>query len=270
VVAPGRHSARLLSAASAHWLAAGLDGSGRIVAWEHRKASTPHNARGGAPTDEEKRDPDAVRRWAWGVYDNPYPIPAAEMSYAVVDAPVPIGPWRSVFSPSSVFARECFLDELAVATGKDPLALRLALLSAGPNILEIAGDKIDRTRLRRVLETAAAKAGAAQPGTARGLACNVFHTETYLANVVDVAPRAAAGPGELPFSVERVVCAIDCGLVVNPNGVAQEVESGVMWSLSNMKSEITFDMGAPREISYAAFPVVMIHEAPPRHRDPLR
>jgi isoquinoline 1-oxidoreductase beta subunit len=255
-------------AASAHRLAAGIDAAGRVVAWEHRKASTPHNARR-VPTDEEKRSPDSVRGWAWGVYDSPYHVPAAEMSYAVVDAPVPIGPWRSVFSPSSVFAREGFVDEIAVATGKDPLRLRLELLGAGdpsvPAIYTIDGEKIDRARLRRVLETVAEKAGwgtPPRPGTARGLACNVFHTETYIAYVVEVALRRGAGAADLPFSVERVVCAMDCGLVVNPAGVAQQVESGVLWSLSNMKSAITVRSGAIVEGTYQEFPVAMIHETP--------
>ena len=90
-------------AASAHRLRAGLDAEGAVVAWEHRKASTPHNARR-VPTADDKVNPDTVRGWAWGVYDSPYFVRDAEMSYAVVEAPVPIGPWRAVFSPPSVFA----------------------------------------------------------------------------------------------------------------------------------------------------------------------
>lgn len=229
-------------AASVHRLLAGLDDDGKIVAWEHRKASTPHNARR-VPSAEDKANPKVVGGWAWGVNDIAYKFAAAEMSYAVIDAPVPIGPWRSVFSPSSVFARECFLDELAIETDKDPLKLRVEHLA-------------DKPRMRKVLEVVAEKAGWDQPlpkGRARGLACNVFHTETYIAYVVEVS---------LPFKVERVVCAIDCGLAINPLGIAQQVESGVLWSLSNMKGEITVKDGAIEQANYADFPVAMIGDTP--------
>lgn len=227
-------------AASVHRLATGLDGDGKIVAWEHRKASSPHNARR-QPTAEDKTNPQTVGGWAWGVKDTPYSWPAAEMSYAVIDSPIPIGPWRSVFSPSSVFARESFLDEVAIETGQDPLKFRLPLVNA---------------RMRKVLETLAAKSGWDTPvakGRARGLAINVFHTETYIGYVVEVS---------LPFKVERVVCAVDCGLAINPLGVAQQVESGVIWSLSNMLGEITAKNGEIEQAYYSDFPVAMIRDTP--------
>ncbi|HVR43721.1 MAG TPA: molybdopterin cofactor-binding domain-containing protein [Thermoanaerobaculia bacterium] len=255
-------------AASAHRMIAGLDENGRLVAWEHRKVSSPHNARG-VPTEEDKKNPDTVRRWAWGVYDSPYAIPAAEMTYVPIDSPVPIGPWRSVFSPPSVFARECFLDEVAQQTRRDPLELRLALLGADDpsieNRYEIAGGGLDRARMRGVLELAAEKAGwGGRPAAGRsvGLAGNVFHTETYIAYVVEVSLRKSPRAGQLPFVVHRVVCAIDCGVAVNPNGIAQQVESGVIWSLSNMKGEITVREGRIQEGFYSDFPVVMIDETP--------
>lgn len=248
-------------AASVHRLAAGLDAGDNVVAWEHRKASSPHNARR-VPTADDKINPETVRGWAWGVYDMPYFTAAAEMSYAVIDSPLPIGPWRSVFSPSSVFARECFIDEVAEQTKRDPLQLRLALLSGGEPILNVAGERIDRRRMRKVLELVAEKSAWGSPvpkGRARGLACNVFHTETYIAYVVEVSLRKT---GSMPFRVERVVCALDCGLAINPLGVAQQVESGVIWSLSNMKSEITVKNGAVEQSFYSDFPVVMIDETP--------
>ncbi|HYI07783.1 MAG TPA: molybdopterin cofactor-binding domain-containing protein [Thermoanaerobaculia bacterium] len=254
-------------AASVHRLIAGLDQNDRVVAWEHRKASSPHNARR-VVADADKVNPEVVGGWAWGVNDMPYHFPAAEMSYAVIDSPLPIGPWRSVFSPSSVFARECFLDELAQQTGKDPLQLRLSLLGATdpnvPAVVEAADNQIDRRRMRKVLETVAAKAGPAstRAGVARGLACNVFHGETYIAYVVDVSLRPNAPQGKLPFRVERVVCALDCGVAVNPLGVAQQVESGVIWSLSNMKNEITVREGRVEQAYYSDFPVVMLDETP--------
>ncbi len=257
-------------AASAHKLIAGLDASGRVTALEHRKVSTPHNARR-VMTDEQKKDPAVLKGLTWGIYDQPYFVPGFEATYAIVEAPTPIGPWRSVFSPSSVFARECFVDEIAQATGKDPLALRLELLGAGdpavaPTFKTSDTDTVDRRRMRRVLEVVAEKAAfgrGAPAGRALGLAGNVFHSSAYLAYVVEVSKPAKPVAGRLPFVVHRVVCAIDCGLVIQPDMVAQQVESGVIWSLSNMKNEITFKGGRSEQSSYADFPVLMIEETPP-------
>ncbi len=258
-------------AAAAHRLFAGLDGldgGGRLVAWEQRKASTPHNARG-KPTAEQMHDPDRVRSWSWGVYDNPYAIPDLETTYTAVEAPVPIGPWRAVFSPSSIFAREGFLDEIAQAVGRDPLELRLELLGAGdpaiPQVIEPGGERIDRRRLRRVLETAAKAAGWSGPlpaGRARGIACNVFHTETYVAYVAEVSLRKEPPPGALPFIVHRVVGAVDCGVVIHRGGAIQQIESGVVWALSNMKTEVVFEDGRARPSNFDGFTPLTLDETP--------
>ena len=255
-------------AASAHRLIAGVDESGRVVAWEHRKASTPHQARR-VPTEENYQDPQWVQGSAWGVYDSPYAVRDAEMTYAVVKAPVPIGPWRAVFAPSSVFARECFIDEIAVNTKRDPLELRVEMLGANDEtvapVFEIRGDRMDRRRMRKVFEVAADKAGWNRPvekGRGRGIAGDVFHTETYVAYVVEVSRRDESAEGQLPFVVDRVVCAIDCGVPINPDGIAQQVESGVIWSLSNMKSEMTWKNGVAQQSSYFDHPVVMMDESP--------
>jgi isoquinoline 1-oxidoreductase beta subunit len=174
-----------------------------------------------------------------------------------------------VFAPSSVFARESFVDELALRTGRDPLALRLELLGAGdpgvPAIAEPGGVRMNRRRLRQVLETVAERAGWATPlpaGRARGLAADVFHTETYVAYVVEVAARPRPRAGELPFTVERVVAAVDCGVAVDPDGVAQQVESGVLWSLSNALGETTFERGRARETNFDRFRVATIRDTP--------
>lgn len=253
-------------AASVHKLSAAIDDANRVVAWAHCKASTPHNARG-RPSAEAKKDPSTLLSWSWGVYDTPYAVPALETSYALVEAPVPIGPWRAVFSPASVFARECFFDEVATQIDRDPLELRYELLGANDatiaNVIEPGGDRIVRSRLQHVLEVAANKAGWGTPlpaGRARGLACNVFHTETYIAYVVEVSRPGRNG--DLPFTIDRVVCALDCGVVINPLGLRQQVESGVVWAISNMKTQITFRNGAPMEANYRDFPVATIQDTP--------
>lgn len=255
-------------AASAHRLSAGLDAEGRVVAWEHRKASSPHNARR-VPTESDKVNPETVRGWAWGVYDSPYFVEDSEMSYAVIDSPLPIGPWRAVFSPPSVFAREGFVDEIAEQTGKDPIDLRMTLLGFGDETIDttytVGGETIDRTRMLRVLEQLRAKSGWGSPlpaGRARGMACNRFHTNTYIAYAVEVSLREKPRADQLPFIVHRVVCVIDCGLAINPLGVEQQVESGILWSLSNMKGEITVRKGAVQEGYYSDFHVATIEESP--------
>ncbi len=258
-------------AASAHRLRAGLDAAGRVTVWEHREASSMHNTRGADPSKIDTSDPDRVRGSAWSVYDTPYHVPDFEATYRHVPVPVKIGPWRAVFSPPAVFARECFVDEVAGAAGRDPIELRLAMLGAGPGPVpptyEIEDEVIDRGRLRAVIERVRDASGWDAPvpaGHALGMAANFFHTETHIAYVVEVSLRPEAPEGSLPFRVHRVVCALDCGLLVNPLGARQQVESGVIWSLSNMKTEMTWRDGVPRQATYGDFRVVMLDEAPDR------
>ncbi len=247
-------------AASVHKLSAGLGADGRVLSWRHTKAGSFHNARG-KPKAEDLAKMEFHQGHAWGVYDLPYIIPDAEMSYAAVDLGVRHGPWRSVFAPSSIFARESFIDELALLRGADPLAFRLELLQ-GPDQL-VAGDvTVDRRRLRRVLETVRDKAGWSTPltgrGRGRGVACNVYDGDTHIAYVVDVT---VAEDGHV--RVDRVVAAVDCGLVVNPIGVEQQIEGGVIWGLSSaLKGEITFRNGAAQQSSFNDFAVARINDAP--------
>lgn len=256
-------------AASVHRMVAGLDEHGSLVAFEHRKASSPHNLQF-QPPEAMTKNSQVVREWAWGVYDSPYWFNAAEMTYSAVNVPLSIGPWRAVFSPSSVFARECFIDEIAHETQKDPIDLRLEMLGKGnaeiPENFEIAGELIERPRLHRVIETVAKVSGWGERlpnGRAMGMAANFYHTGTQIAYVVEVSKRSRTDTGQLPFVVHKVVCAVDCGLAINPNGVRQQVESGVIWALSNMKNEITVREGRVQESNYDSFPVTMIGETPP-------
>ena len=257
-----------LQPASVHRLYAGIDGKGALVAWGHRKATTLHNMNG-EPTAEQKRDPIRLRGASWGVYDVPYAIPNIETFHVPVDAAARIGPWRAVYAPSSVFARESFLDEVAHALKKDPVKFRLELLGEGATPGSIAstvlmGDlTLDRERLRRVIRLAAEKAGWGRPvapGRALGFACNIFEGGSMTAYIVEVSKNPAKGG--LPFHVHRVVAAVDCGVVINPLGVAQQVESGVLWGLSNMKSELTFKDGAVVQSGYSDFEVATYGETP--------
>ncbi len=247
-------------AASVHRLAAGLRDDGTVISWRHTKAGSFHNARG-TPKPEQLAKMEYHRGNAWGVYDMPYAIPDVETSYAAVDLAVKHGPWRSVFAPGSIFARECFVDELAAARGVDPLAFRLDLLR-GADEIQTGDLKIDRRRLRRVVEVVRDKSNWSSPfnfpGRGRGVACSVYDGETYIAYVVELT---VAKDGHV--KADRVVAAVDCGLVVNPIGVEQQLEGGVIWSLSSvLKGHITFKHGAAQQSSYADFSVARIIDAP--------
>jgi isoquinoline 1-oxidoreductase beta subunit len=239
---------------------AGLDASGRVLAWTHRTVSfhlTMFGPFQQNPDTEGDEDP-------WGGYDNPYEIPHMKVEWLDLESPVHTGAWRSVFYPPNVFARECFLDEIAAKTGRDPLALRLELLGGKP-ILELGERRIDRAGLGAVLRLAAEKAGWREPlpqrpgrRSGRGIACNVYHGRTLIAQVADVS----VGP-EGDVRVHRMVTATDCGQPVNPLGLAGQVESGIAWGLSLcLKGEITYRKGRVEQSSFRDFPVLAYAEMP--------
>jgi isoquinoline 1-oxidoreductase subunit beta len=244
--------------AALHTLRGGLDGAGKPVAWAHKMT-------GSLLTEIYPADPKAIRDgvfyrdYSWGVYDVPYAFPAIETAYVSVESPVPTGPWRAVHSPSSTFARECFMDELAHRAGRDPLQFRLDLLQQ-PNV-RVGELTIDRVRLSRVLRLAAERAGWDKPlpkGKGRGLACNIYDGETCIAYVAEVS---VGKQGRV--KVERVVCAVDCGLVVHPGGVEAQIEGGVHFGLSAaLHGQITFSRGRVEQSTYRDFPVMRIPDTP--------
>jgi isoquinoline 1-oxidoreductase beta subunit len=245
-------------AASAHFLSVGLDAQNKPVAWKHTKAGSFHNLSTIEP--DRLRDAAFYRGYSWGVYDFPYAVPAIETGYVPVDLPVLHGPWRAVFAPSSIFARESFIDEVAQECGADPLAFRLQLLQ-GPDTFAIGKETYDRRPLRRVLEMVRDKSNWTKKpaqGHGRGVACNTYDGRTHIAYVVDVA---VDGSGLV--KVERVVAAVDCGLVINPIGVEQQIEGGIIWGLSSaLMGQITFKNGAAQQSSYRDFEVARMKDAP--------
>jgi isoquinoline 1-oxidoreductase beta subunit len=245
-------------AASVHYLFAGFDAAGKPVSWKHTKVGSFHNI---SPLDpKETRDTAWYQDWSWGCYDVPYAFPAIQTAYVPVDLAVKHGPWRSVFAPSSVFARECFIDEVAQACKTDPLAFRLEMLK-GADVIKAGRTTIDRRRLRRVLETVRDRSSWSSPtedGHGRGVACNASFGHTYIAYVVDVSLD-----NENNVHVDRVVAAVDCGRVVNPIGVEQQMEGGIIWGISSaLKGEITFRGGSAQQSTFADFPVARMRDTP--------
>jgi isoquinoline 1-oxidoreductase beta subunit len=150
------------------------------------------------------------------------------------------------------------MDELAHAAKKDPLQFRLDHLG-GEDKVDAGGLAFERSRLRRVLEVVRDRSGWGKrlpKGRARGVACNIYDGDTHVAYVVEVTAKGKT------WKVDRVVCAVDCGAVVNPIGVEQQIEGGVIWALSQLKSEITLKEGRVEQTSYADFPIPTLAEAP--------
>jgi isoquinoline 1-oxidoreductase subunit beta len=173
-----------------------------------------------------------------------YSIPHFQVDYHRADVGIPVTYWRAVGYTQNTFFAECFLDELAAAGGKDPVELRRKLLAGSP-------------RLLNVLNLAAEKAGwgNALAGQFQGVAV-VNNIGSFTAEVADVS----VVDGKL--KIHRVVCAVDCGHVVNPAIIKQQIESGIVYGLSAMKSAITIDQGRVQQGNFDKFPVMRIDEMP--------
>jgi isoquinoline 1-oxidoreductase beta subunit len=248
----------------------GLGANGRPIAWSQRSVGS-NLSMFGFPTDEQKKNPRLYFNDGspWGSFDNPYNFPNLKADFVPLNSPVPTGPWRAVEYPPTVFARESFLDELAAAAGQDPLEFRLRLLAPG-DVVQVGDAKIDRSRLIKVLQVAAERAswGTPLPQAAsqkddrqwgRGIACNVYDSDCFMAQVAEVS----VGRQSRDIRVHRIICAADCGLVVNPAGLQGQAESGIIWGLSaTLHGKIDFRHGGAVQQSFTDFEVIRMHESP--------
>lgn len=220
-------------------LRAGLDARGRLVAWHHRVRSPSIGRQLGRSA---RTPPDVVE----GAASVPYTAAAIRVDQAMPELGVPLGWWRSVYSSQNAFAEEVFVDEVARAAGKDPLTFRLA------NLPRASG-------LRGVLRLAAEKSGwggRLPPGHALGLAC---HT-SFGTHVAEVAEVSVSGGSVV---VHRVVCAVDCGTVVNPDSVEAQMEGAVAYGLSAaLRGEITVKDGAVVQGNFDDYEPLRMSELP--------
>lgn len=223
-------------------LSAGIDKAGSLVAWRHAIAGPSIATRVFPGLIQNGIDRTSVE----GAANLPYAIPNISVTYAMVNGPVPVGFWRSVGSSQNAFITECFLDEVAAALRKDPLVLRRALLAQHP-------------RHRAVLERAAREAGWGRPlpaGRHRGIAV----AESFGSYVAQVAEVSLAD-GRL--RVHRVVCAIDCGVVVNPDTVVAQMQSGIVYGLSAaLYGQITIKHGRVEQSNFHDYPMLRMDEMP--------
>jgi isoquinoline 1-oxidoreductase subunit beta len=224
-------------------MAAGLDASGMPVAWTHRIAASSILARFLPAGFSNGVDGDAIE----GAAETPYVFPALRVEYVRVEPPgIPTAFWRGVGHTHSAFVVEGFLDELAAKAGRDPLDYRRAL--------------VRDQRARAVLDLAAAKAewGTTLPkGQGRGIA--LLHAfGSYVAQVAQVQVDDDGG-----VHVVRVVCAVDCGQVVNPSTVAAQMEGGIVFGLSAaLWGEITLAEGRVVQSNFHDYRVMRLNEAP--------
>jgi isoquinoline 1-oxidoreductase beta subunit len=244
----------LFHPATLHRMRAGLDASGAISAWAHRIAgpSILRSWMGG------QKSPDQASAEANGALDIPYAIPAITVDFAEVEAPPPLGWWRGIEIVPNVFARECFLDEVAHAAGKDPLQFRLDLLGS-QGIVKFGQDEADIRRLKKVLQVAAEKAGWGRKlpaGRGLGLACHAYDGRSYAAQVAEVS----VAKGRL--RIHKITCAVDCGLVVNPLGLEAQVEGGIAFGLSALFTQITWEKGRTVQTGFQDFPLLRLGDMP--------
>ena len=243
-------------------IAAGLDERGRPVAWTHRVTGSSIMAR---VTRElfpktlrvmraaglhqlvamvKGLDVDAVE----GAAEPPYTLPNIRVEYVRQEPPgIATAFWRGVGPTHNIFVVESFIDELAAATQQDPFQYRRALVDQAP-------------RAKAVLELAALQAGWGRPlapGSGRGIA--LLHAfGSYIAQVAEVV---VSKQGEV--RVPRVVCAVDCGVIVNPDTVKAQVESGIIFGISGaLWGEITFRDGRVEQHNFNDYRILRINEAP--------
>jgi len=238
--------------ASIHQLTASLDGSGFPVALTHRLIAASISGQKGQPVPNGV-DPDLPDE-AGPVYG----IANYSIEYVLAETPVPLGWMRSVYALQAGFALESFIDEVAVAAGKDPVEYRLHLLAKDQDLTYFT-TTWKTGRMRGVLQLAAEKAGWGKPlpaGHFRGVACfGCFNS--YVAEVVEISME-----NEQP-RVHRVVVAVDCGLVVNPGILEQQVQGAVIYALSNaLRAKITIEKGRVLEGNFDDYPPLRIEEAP--------
>src|SRR5213592_1809466 len=243
-------------------IAAGLDAQGMPIAWTHRVTGSSIMARVSSQLFPKTLrvmraaglhqlvamvkglDVDAVE----GAAEPPYTLPNIRVEYVRQEPPgIATAFWRGVGPTHNIFVVESFMDELAAATRQDPFEYRRVLLDQSP-------------RAKAVLELAALHAGWGQPlppGSGRGIA--LLHAfGSYIAQVAEVV---VSKQGEV--RVPRVVCAVDCGVIVNPDTVKAQMESGIIFGISGaLWGEITFKDGRVEQHNFNDYRVLRMHEAP--------
>jgi isoquinoline 1-oxidoreductase beta subunit len=236
-----------------HRIQAGLDAQGQLIGWSHKVASVSILKDINPKAVQAGIDPYCL----WGLW-NPnsphwndsiqYEIPNLYIEFFITDLPILCFPWRAVQNGPNAYANECFIDELAHAAGKDPLEFRLQALK-------------NNKRATRVLQTVAEKAGWGKPvpkGIGRGIAQHACFG-TWIADVVDLSVDEKTGK----IKVHKVVSAVDCGPVINPGPLVEQIEGGTIMALSTaLMEEVKFEKGAVFSTNLHRYPLIRMSEVP--------
>jgi isoquinoline 1-oxidoreductase subunit beta len=243
--------------ASLHQLSATADSAGYPVALTHRIIAPSISGQKGQPGPNGV-DPDLPDE-AGPVYG----IPNYAIEYVLTETPVPLGWMRSVYALQAGFALESFIDELAVAANTDPLQYRLHLLEKDQD-LPYFTTTWKTSRMRGVLQLAAEKAGWSKllpAGRYRGIACFGCFA-SYMAEVVEISMESDQTENATP-RVHRVVAAVDCGQVVNPSILEQQIQGGIIYALTNaLRAKITIDNGRVVEGNFDDYAPLRMEETP--------
>ncbi|WP_298723489.1 xanthine dehydrogenase family protein molybdopterin-binding subunit [uncultured Ferrovibrio sp.] len=228
-----------------HSLAAALDANGMIIGWRHRIVGQSIMA--GTPLEPVMVKDGIDHTSVEGAANLPYDIPNMSVELHSTQAGVPVLWWRAVGSTHTAFATEVFLDEIAQATGQDPLTLRRRMLNRHPRHLG-------------ALDLAAEKAGWGKPlpaGRSRGIAVHESFN-TYVAEVAEVSLQPDGS-----WRVEKVVAAVDCGIAINPNIITAQVEGGIGYGLTPvLYNGITLNKGAVEQSNFHDYEVLRIDRMP--------
>jgi isoquinoline 1-oxidoreductase beta subunit len=238
--------------ASLHQLFAVVDVQGYPVGLTHRIIAPSISGQKGQPGPNGV-DPDLPDE-AGPVYG----IPNYSLEYVMTETPVPLGWMRSVYALQAAFALESFIDELAVAAGKDPLQYRLHLLAKDQDLAYFT-TTWKTARMRGALQLAAEKAGWDKPlpaGHYRGIACFGCFA-SYAAEVVEITME-----NDQP-RVHRVVAVVDCGQVVNPSILEQQIQGGIVYGLANaLRAKITIEKGRVVQGNFDDYAPLRMSETP--------
>ncbi len=228
-------------------LAAALDADGNVSGWRIRSAGDAITPRWGERVYPLLGIDAPDKTTSEGLFDLPYGVANQRIEHVATRSGVPIGSWRSVGHSHNAFFAESFVDELAHAAGKDPYRYRLGLLEAAP-------------RYAAVLKLAAQKADWGGPlanGRARGIALHRSFG-SIVAEVAEVSLDDLGAP-----KVHRVVCAIDCGIAVNPDIIAQQMEGSVVFGLTAaLHGRIDIRAGRVQQTNYPAYPLLGLAATP--------
>ncbi len=223
-------------------LQASIDAAGNVLAYQSKSVS-------GAPVHQlmqrafglPQAGPDKTT--CEGLFDLCYEFANQHIAHVIVDSVVPLGTWRSVGHSHNAFFKESFIDEIAHAVAMNPVDFRRRLLQNHPRHLA-------------VLNAAVAKAGQPAEGRAHGVALH----QSFGSIVAEVAEVSIHGK---QIQVKKITCAVDCGRVINPDGVRQQIESGVIYGLTAaLMGEIKIQAGRVLQKNFHDYPLLRMQDAP--------